>query len=629
VLAFGAIAAQPPAGVARVSPSVFDFRSGTVAIAPAFVSRRLGGPGARNDVLYRSDFAASSATLSYAFRYTGTSSVVDPVFVASDAGVKLVLACVDLSASSAKTTIAGNVVLLQADGNDVSAEPRGRLRTVPYVYRLGHTYRVDALVDAPSNVLTARVYDVALGPQTFDRSVGVPPELRGASFRPGFINAAGGTIAITDFSDGTPDDPPIVMHPVRRAFDYLNYLGYNAGVIGPATTAQSLAFQRYFPKLGVRHVRVSGGIDTAPSINAVARYGIDADVLTGLDTPLDVLRRYVASLRLPPDSIELWNEPNNVRDLPDFARAVRAAFPRTPLWGPSVLADSSAHPSVARALSPALASPVDAWNTHPYAPRAPETTGYGDYVVGCGPAADEDCGWYGSSTYNDNESATLAPGRQGVATEGVASFGTDPARCGHGMVDLATQQAYVQRGLLYGFKLGYLRAYPYKFIDDPNCADGFGSFGIITDERGADGTERFNPKPAYVALAGLDALLADRGPDSATFRPRALAYALAGARADLEELPLGVSDGSYRVVLWTDDELWNFDANGGNAPGAPLPAVNERVTFELARRAAIAVYVQSPGDGAWHMLAHRPNARSIAIDVGPFPLVVDVAAATR
>jgi hypothetical protein len=573
----------------------------------------------------------------YSFIYSGPDSIVEPLFVnerRSDRG-SIEGFTTDLSASGPGYDYAGSVSYRSIGaGGKVENIRRGRLRTEPYFYQNGHTYRVDAIADAVSKVLTTRVYDVDFGPQAFD--VGIKVLGVGAELSPGML-AQHGHADVLDFAFGLPGRLPVRPHRARRAGDYMNYLGYNAWMNGPATSKVSLAFQRSFPQLLIKHVRIPDVMSYLPSLNAVARYGIDADVLTGNKTTLDSLRRFIAALALPPDSIELWNEPNNPKmgasydpdyqaDLPGFAAQIAKAYPNARIWGPSLLPNHG-YPRDVAELSQSVGPYISAWNAHSYTLGAPENVGYGGFFShACGKSRSEDCGYAGAASFSDNVSAVLNPALPGVTTEGAASYGSHPEICGHTNVDPATQQAYVERGMLYNFKLGHLRIYPYKFIDDAGCSDGFGTYGIMSYLVQADGQPLITPKPAYTSLVYLDHILADPGVNAKSIDPKPLEYALEGASPDVEELLLGESDGSYRLVLWSDKALWDFNANGEAAAGSEKPLVNEPVNVKFGERVKAMAYVQTPGNGAWAAsTASEADRSSIRVVINQYPLVVSIA----
>jgi hypothetical protein len=273
-----------------------------------------------------------------------------------------------------------------------------------------------------------------------------------------------------------------------------------------------------------------------------------------------------------------------------------------------------------------IGSAISAWNAHAYTAGTPENLGYGDFISNaCGASLHEDCGWYGAFNYNDNVSAVINPQLPGITSEGAGSYGSYPAICHHSNVDLTTQQAYVERGMLYDFKLGHVRIFPYKFIDDGGCSDGFGTYGIMSRLIGSGGQVTITPKPAYTSLVYLDALLFDRGVNASAFTPQPLAYSLSGAPPDVEDVLLAESDGSYRLILWSDKSLWDFNANGPREAGAPIPPLAEQFVLRLANPTAITVYTQQPGTGVWTQ-SGATRAAATRLTVSPYPSVVVLSA---
>jgi hypothetical protein len=178
--------------------------------------------------------------------------------------------------------------------------------------------------------------------------------------------------------------------------------------------------------------------------------------------------------------------------------------------------------------------------------------------------------------------------------------------------------------MLYGYKLGHRRIYPYKFIDDGKCSDGFGTYGILSRIRYDDGRLLITPKPAYTALVNLDHLLYDDGSGAADFAPTPLSYALEGASPDVEELLLAVSDGSYRLVLWSDESLWDFNANGVRSAGTDLEEKADHVVVRFPFLVSAASFDQRKSLGAWREGQRLEGISSVPLTVTPFPLVLFV-----
>jgi hypothetical protein len=643
----GAVRIDFSAAAAGTPPSPFvelaskQSQAGQFRIEDQFGRRVLHVGANSGDAIlyYKSAAPFRTLTESYTFVYSGPSSVVAPFIVNATIPAPSIDAYVtDLSVSRPGNDSAGDITYRHTDPTGlVQGTLQHRLRTEPYFYRLGHTYRVDAVVDGDSGALSTRIYDVAVGPQAFDLTFKKVVPNRG--LYPGIV-VRGGPALIEDLAWGPANELPLTPHVARRASDYMGYLGYNAAIAGATTTAASIAFQHYFPLLLIKHVRLSSESRFLPSINAVAKYGINADVLTGRRTTPAGLQGFISQLALPPDAIELWNEPNNAAggdaydpmyeaNIPPFGSTLGRAFSKSPIWGPSVLPQSDGYPPPSiRTLAASIGPVLTAWNAHAYTAGTPENLGYGAFISNaCGASQHEDCGWYGAYNYNDNVSAIIAPTLPGVTTEGAGSYGSYPDICRHTNVDMATQQAYVERGMLYDFKLGHLRIFPYKFIDDGGCSDGFGTYGIMSRLIGPDGQVSITPKPAYVSLVYLDTLLQDRGSTQSTSTPQPLSYALTGAPPDVEELLLAESDGSYRLVLWSDKSLWDYNANGPRDSGAPIPVVGEPVLLRFASPMVTTDYTQKPGTGAW-VQGITTRSDAMHISVNPYPQVVVISQAT-
>jgi hypothetical protein len=442
-----------------------------------------------------------------------------------------------------------------------------------------------------------------------------------------------------------------------RANDFLNSMGFNYennNTNTPATSIESRAVLALLPQLHVTHLRVSSDVPNDVSTqNTLAPYRVDADALTSNSTTVSGLKSFCASLVTGCSSYELANEPNAsgvdanwANDLPKQAAAWNVAMPATlptlPIYGPSytvISAIQTAEPvSFLAAVPPVpvIGNSISAYNIHPYVPGfSPEQTGYGGFFSsGCGPgpAFSLACGSYGSLAWAMNTGETIGWGLPGVATEGVASYGSYPSICGSGQVDLITQQAYVQDGFLFAFTSGLLRSFAYKLVDDGTCSDGFGAHGIINRIQDTSGaTLSLNPKPAFTALAFFNELLFDSGPTSYSFSPQLLNYTVT-APADVSNLPLAESDGSYRIILWSTSDLWSPNAassanckNGAAVCGTRNSLVSDSATVTLPGSATVETFTQdTTGFGAWKLAATNTAVTSVTTTVNQYPLVLDI-----
>jgi hypothetical protein len=430
----------------------------------------------------------------------------------------------------------------------------------------------------------------------------------------------------------SPTQAPRNLVPARRAYDFIDYLGFNyqRSTTTPATDVDSLTVSRLLPQLLVKRLRVDLAFSSVvPTENMlVTNAGALTDCLTDNTINVAALQSFNQSLTNGCSEIELENEPNGgsntdpnyLADLPVQAAAYRRAFPGSKIWGPSVGPDASAGASIIQAMasqSPAIASNITAWNTHAYIYKLqPEAAGSGPNVVsGCGASA---CGMAWSLAWYMNESKVLAPLLPGVSTEGIASYGSYPQICGtSNNVDLNTQQAYVQRGFLFGFMSGLLRAYAYKLVDDGGCSDGFGTFGIVNRIRDSNGnTLSLNPKPAFTALAYFNHLIYDYSSAASSFSPSPLSMTI-DAPSDVQHVLLAQADGSYRLLLWSNAQLWNPASNVAIAP------VSDSATVTFGTSASSTVYTQTAGTGMWSV-APTVSGISVPTTVSPYPQIIDI-----
>ncbi len=107
---------------------------------------------------------------------------------------------------------------------------------------------------------------------------------------------------------------------------------------------------------------------------------------------------------------------------------------------------------------------------------------------------------------------------------------------------------YTLRTLLEHFKSGITRTYLYEMVDetaDPAETNSEEHFGLLRSD--------FTPKPAYTALKNLLWLIGDGAPAGGV-RPIDLTLPGAGG---VRDLVLQNSAGTYAVVLWRLDSVWD------------------------------------------------------------------------
>jgi hypothetical protein len=408
---------------------------------------------------------------------------------------------------------------------------------------------------------------------------------------------------------------------------------------------------------GVKHFRVVEETTAEAGQNCFSALGIDATALTNYLTTPSALASFCAALTNGCAAYEMANEPDSgnpdpnwVNDLPvqaaQFAAAIPGTLPAAPIYGPSYTNANSirtaapvAFPTATPTAIPPIASNITYFNIHPYTSAfAPENAGFGGRFDLCGPypAFALRCGQYGSLNYVYNIGETIGWGLPGVSTEGVASYGTYGNICGSGKVDFPTQQAYTQRGFLYAWMFGLKRSFDYKLEDDGGCTDGFGTFGLSNRITSGGVITSVNPKPALTGLMYFTQLLYDTGGTASTFTPAPLSYAILNPTTDLKSLLFADSDGSYRLVLWSNASMWNPNAgvaigcNGTSTCGAQYAQVADNVTVQFAAPHNYTLFTQifnygSGGTtGQWQGVSSAGT--TVSTVVTQFPQIIDIAA---
>jgi hypothetical protein len=172
----------------------------------------------------------------------------------------------------------------------------------------------------------------------------------------------------------------------------------------------------------------------------------------------------------------------------------------------------------------------------------------------------------------------------------------------HPPVSEDAMATYVPRFFLGYFGRGISRTFSYELVDetpDPANADRESNFGLLRND--------FSPKPAFVALRNLIAVLADPGP---AFAPRSLGYSVGGSRAGLQQVLLQKRDGSFYLALWRATSVWDPSAE------AALDPPSEAVTLSFDRRVTSARrYLPnvSPEGSPLRLHGDRP----LTVEVGP------------
>lgn len=139
---------------------------------------------------------------------------------------------------------------------------------------------------------------------------------------------------------------------------------------------------------------------------------------------------------------------------------------------------------------------------------------------------------------------------------------------------------YVPRYLLSNYLAGVERTYPFEFWSRRNDgqAERESHFGLI-DYNG-------NRNVHFYAMRNLIDLLGEatwNGDDwiRPIFSPAKLNYSLSGNTGDVQEALFQKSDGTFYLVLWQDDSVWNTAATPSNPPTGDISNSSASVTVNF------------------------------------------------
>ena len=199
----------------------------------------------------------------------------------------------------------------------------------------------------------------------------------------------------------------------------------------------------------------------------------------------------------------------------------------------------------------------------------------------------------------------ICPGKPIVATEAGWHNAMEGGGGQPGVSELAASK-YVPRLYLEYFNRGIKRAYINEFIDKWRNGSKEAHFGLVRH----DGT----PKPAFIALKNLIALLQDSGGGAAV--PGALTYSLAGDTSNIHHTLLQKSDGRFFLVLWQDVPSFDLDTK------TDIAVASKPVTLDLASPMLGAAVYQPVESTA--PIAQYAYPRQLRLAVPDHPLVVEL-----
>ena len=370
--------------------------------------------------------------------------------------------------------------------------------------------------------------------------------------------------------------------PAGRADDFVD-------AIGVATHWNYLDtpygnFERAAPllnELGVRHVRD----DLQPRERELwEKYGIRTTTLFG---PGDVAAQ-VEQIESSRQWIAMIEGPNEVDIFPNSAQYQGKGFPDGPrLYQNDLYAALQADaltrdipviaPSTARTDSNRKLKPLDAYDflvMHSYAGgQMPSVSLEGDI----------------------NNNIVNARGLQStgeiakriVVTESGYHTATGADKTIAGVqpgISEATSAKYFPRHFAAYWNAGIKRTFTYEFLDEfpDEATNAEASFGLVRRD--------FTPKPAYIAVKNLIALLREAqwnaqaktwDKPAPNFAPRALDFELSGDTRDVRSTLLQKADGTFYLLLWREVSSYNTQTQ------TPIENKETFVTINLLDRAAI------------------------------------------
>ena len=351
--------------------------------------------------------------------------------------------------------------------------------------------------------------------------------------------------------------------------------------------------------LGVRHVRDDLYLDAPRQYDAIAKVaaqGIGFDLIMGRPT-VGAPEDYVATVagQLPAGAVESI-EGANEWDL--FGGDGWAAEVLD--WQQRLYAAAKAEPATEQlpVLSPALAF---RWNY----PQVGDLSPWADvanahmYPGGYQPSHE--------ITRITRAVRESLPDEPLVTTE--AGYNNATSNTGsHPGVPEDVSGIYLPRLLLVHVGRGEQRMYSYELIDsfdDPDGSNAEAHFGLLNHD--------LSPKPAYLAMQRLIALLSDRGP---AFTPESLGVTPTGLPADARYVLTQKRDGTFVLLLWRDVAIYD--------PVAQQPIEVAPVDVTLAFAAEKDVTVHRPSTSGEPVarrtgaeLPLRLDGELLAIEIAP------------
>ncbi|MDT7814443.1 MAG: hypothetical protein QOJ42_4359 [Acidobacteriaceae bacterium] len=298
--------------------------------------------------------------------------------------------------------------------------------------------------------------------------------------------------------------------------------------------------------LGVRHVR--DGFYNWPSSSpliaehqALAAAGVTCTYVIPLDntTTPEMVQSFASKVQ-DLEAVEAPNEcdaggncgggglqgvNNVVAFLPTVFAAGQALH--VPVLGPSFTVASS------YVAAGNIASKMTYNNLHVYfGGRNPGSYGWG--------AGDAQGHSYGSLDWWIDQGNVDAPNVPSTITE--SGYMAYPSTSIPYTLPESVEASYIPRTLLLSFNRGVKRTFLYEVLDEVSSP----GYGLLRSD--------LSEKPAFTAVKNLISLLSDQGP---VFSPGKLDYTITGADSTLNHTLLQKHDGSFWLVLWSEQSSYN------------------------------------------------------------------------
>lgn len=401
---------------------------------------------------------------------------------------------------------------------------------------------------------------------------------------------------------------------IARTTDFLNTLGVqthieylDGGYAQIGTVAAELK------RLGIRHIRdgISDGPNGAAPLSsyiALAKQGFtftilapDASVVdtASLNARLALIQRLVEAVPGCVTAIEGANEVNNwpvtfngVGGLDGaiaMQKALYAAVHSNPAFAGVAVDYFTGYAAGSIGVGPdpsRTAGLADADTQHPY-PNFGQAPGF----------------WVDPATATPNE-----PGQKGRVVYTETGYSSNGGTAGG--VSQSVQARYTLDLLFDAMKYGVGETDLYELMDayrtgSPQGNAGYGLFNL-------DGTA----KPVATAIGNLTTILADAGPNAATFQTSAFAPTVTGLPATGRTLVLQKSSGVTDVVVWAEPTIWD------QASGTEVASPAQTVTVDLGGvRQSVSVFDPLVGSAPIRTLT---DVRTAQLQVTDHPLILEV-----